>query len=62
MDTLCLYELDEDTGEATGRITFYCSEACRNARKSDRIPEAEGLTHDAIEGTVCDNCGVVVCE
>jgi hypothetical protein len=57
---LCLYELDEATGEATGRITFYCSDQCRQARKSDRIPEAEGTTTDAIEGTVCDNCGAVL--
>jgi hypothetical protein len=56
-EVLCLYELDESTGEATGRITFYCSDACRDARRSHRIPEMAGTTTDAIEGTVCDNCG-----
>jgi hypothetical protein len=65
--TRTIYELDAKTREANGRVYFFCSDACREnfardwrADDDDTIRLYLGETTDAIAGTVCDRCGVLV--
>ena len=46
--------------EANGRVYYFCSAACRSSFDGSGLPGVlqDGVSPDAIEGTVCDQCGV----
>jgi hypothetical protein len=53
-EAYALYELNDD-GEASGIVSFFCSEDCRSKYASD-IKTAPGMNSDWIPGTVCEEC------
>ena len=67
MSHLALFELEpigiNGTLEANGRVYYFCSTLCQALFDYDEItsaPLAPGISEDAIEGTVCDQCGAVL--
>jgi hypothetical protein len=53
-----LYELDANTGEATGQVLAFCSVACRSLFDHEHGVWADGSPQSAAsENDVCCNCG-----
>jgi hypothetical protein len=59
-ELIAAYDLNEN-GEADNVYRF-CSSECRNAYKGyyGELVFSDGVDIDAIPGTVCDQCGVIL--
>lgn len=61
-----IYELDPDTGEATGVVRPFCSDECRNAYIPENLPHVEHGSEDVVThfGFVpkCEQCGRFVAD
>ena len=59
MNILALFEVD-DNGEATGRVFHFCGDNdCRSMFKDSFdgiLSLKEGVSRDAVQGSVCDFC------
>lgn len=67
-DTLVpvIYDLDPETGEATGMVRPFCSDECRNAFIPENLPHVAHGREDVILnfGFVpkCEQCGAFVAD
>ena len=60
-----LFEIDDDTGEATGTVHPFCSESCRLDRVGETtvlaLPHGIGIvvgtSTDVDRQAICENCG-----
>ena len=54
-----IYDLDPDTGEATGTVHFFCCTGCRS-QSPHKLPDASNYGDNPIgyvsSGIVCETC------
>lgn len=60
---IAIYQLNTDTGEATGVVRYFCSLECATGaqRSEDLVPPQYSEPHedhDAPPETVCEHCGL----